>query len=173
AGWFGFEGSPSAAAGRACQPGRRASAGDRGGERVADLGGRARGGAAVREVRGDGGLDAGRRLGVAEVVEEQRDGQHGGGGVGLALAGDVRRGAVDRLEHARGRPVGVDVAGGREPDAAGDGGGEVGDDVAEEVVGDDDVEAGRVGDEEDHRGVDVQVVDGDVGELGIDPLDRP
>ena len=50
-------------------------------------------------------------------------------------------------------------------DAAGDRGGEVGDDVAEEVVGDDHVEAGRVGGHEDHRRVDVQVVDGDVGEL--------
>src|SRR5699024_1348827 len=48
----------------------------------------------------------------------------------------------------------------------GDGGGQVGDDVTEEVVGDDDVEAGRVGDEEDHGGVDVQVVDRDIGELG-------
>ena len=67
-------------------------------------------------------------------------------------------------------PVGVDVA----ADAASPmppviGGGEVGDDVAEEVVGDDHVEARRVGGQEDRRGVDVQVVDGDVGELRAPP----
>ena len=74
----------------------------------------------------------------------------------------------------RGRgAVGVDVAGGREADAAGDGGGEVGDDVAEEVVGDDHVEARRVGGHEDHRRVDVHVVGGDVGELRGDLLEQP
>ena len=40
------------------------------------------------------------------------------------------------------------------------GGGEVGEDVAEEVVGDDHVEARRVGRQEDRGRVDVQVVDG-------------
>ena len=54
---------------------------------------------------------------------------------------------------------------GRQADAAGDGSSEVGEDVAEEVVGDDDVEAGGVGDHEDRGGVDVQVVVGDLGEF--------
>ena len=82
------------------------------------------------------------------------------------------RRAVHRLEHARVAALGVDVAAGGEPDAAGDGRGDVGDDVAEEVVGDDDVEAARVGGEEDRRGVDVLVGGLDVGELGADLLDR-
>ena len=51
------------------------------------------------------------------------------------------------------------------------GGREVGEDVAEQVVGDDDVEAGRIGDQEDRGRVDVQVVDGDVGELGRHGVD--
>ena len=68
--------------------------------------------------------------------------------------------------------VHVEVAGGGEADPAGDGRREVGDDVAEQVVGDDHVEAGRVGDHEDRGGVDVQVVVRDVGELLGHGLDR-
>ena len=69
-------------------------------------------------------------------------------------------------------PDGVDVPARGEADAAGDGGGEVGEDVAEEVVGDDHVEALGLGDEEDRRGVDVQVVGGDLGVLRGRPCRR-
>src|SRR5262245_21270397 len=102
------------------------------------------------------------------MVEQQRRGQDRGGRVGLLLAGNVGGGSVDRLEHRGGGAVRVDVPGRREADAAGDGGGQVGDDVAEEVVGDDHVEARRVGGHEDRRGVDVQVVDTDLRELPPD-----
>src|SRR5690606_5332559 len=121
---------------------------DGGRERVADLARRAGGGPPGGDVGGDGALHTGRGVAEAEVLEQEGDREHGGGRVGLALAGDVRRGAVDRLEHARCGAVGVDVAGRGQADAAGDGRGEVGDDVAEEVVGDDDVEACGVRDEE-------------------------
>ena len=104
--------------------------------------------------------------------EQHRDRQHGRRRVGLALAGDVGRRTVHRLEHRGGAAVGVDVAGRREPDTTGDGGGEVGDDVAEQIVGDDDVEPGRVLHQVDHRCIDMGVVVGDVGELGTDLLDR-
>ena len=70
-------------------------------------------------------------------------------------------------------PDDVEVAAGGQPDAAGHRGGDVGDDVAEEVVGDDDVVAARVGDEEHRGGVDVLVGDRDLGELGRHLLDRP
>src|SRR6478736_9445522 len=147
--------------------GRGASAGYSGGDRVADLGGttparRAAAGGALGDVGDRRGLDRGGGVGVPEVVEEQRRGQDRGGGVGLLLARDVGRRAVDRLEHGGRGPVGVDVAGRGQADAAGDGGGEVGDDVAEEVVGDDHVEARRVRGHEDRGGVDVQVVGGHV-----------
>ena len=108
----------------------------------------------------------------AQVLEQQGDRQHRGGGVGLALARDVRRGAVHRLEHAGRRAVRVDVGRRRQPDAAGDRRGEVREDVAEQVVGDDHVEPRRVGDQEDGRRVHVQVVDRHVGELGVHGLDR-
>ena len=82
-----------------------------------------------------------RRGGLPELVEQQRDREDRAGGVGGAAAGDVGRRAVDRLEDAR---AAVGERGrGREPDAAADGGGEVGEDVAEEVLGHDHVVGGR------------------------------
>lgn len=49
------------------------------------------------------------------------------------------------------------------PDASGDGAGQVGEDVAEEVVGDDHVEATRVRDQMDGGRIDVGIVYGDSG----------
>ena len=106
------------------------------------------------------------------MVEHHGDGQDRGGRVRDLAARDVGGGAVDGLEHAREGAVGVDVGRCGEADAATDRASEVGEDVAEEVVGDDRVEACRVGDEEDRRGVDVQVVDDDVGELDADRAHR-
>src|SRR6478672_3052934 len=68
----------------------RGSAGYSRGDRVADLGSTARGaGGAVGQVGDDRGLDGGGRVGVPEVVEQQRRGQDRRGGVGLLLPGDV------------------------------------------------------------------------------------
>src|SRR6185312_12182323 len=83
---------------------------------------------------------------------------------------DVRGRAVDRFEHRRRGAVHVDIARRRQANAAGDRRGQVGDDVAEQVVGDNHVEASGVGDHEDGGRVDVQVVDGDVRELRADGL---
>src|SRR5699024_9260437 len=107
---------------------------------------------------------------AAQVVQQHRRGEDRGGRVGLALPGDVRGGAVDRLEHARRLAAGVDVAARGQTDATGDGGSDIGDDVAEEVVRDDDVEARRVGRHEDRGGVDVLVGGLDLGELRADLL---
>ena len=109
---------------------------------------------------------------VAKVVQQQRRGQDRRRGICLLLARNVRGRAVDRLEHGRRGAVHVDVAGCGQADAAGDGCGQVGDDVAEEVVGDDDVEACGVGDQEDHGRINVQVVDADVREFLRHGLDR-
>ena len=98
--------------------------------------------------------------------------QDRGGGVGDALSGDVRGRAVDGLEHGRCGASGIDVAAGSQADAAGDGAGEVGDDVAEEVVRDDDVEPCRIHGHVDGRGVDVHVVDLDLRELLGDRIHR-
>ena len=64
--------------------------------------------------------------------------------------------------------AGVDVGGGGEAEAAGELGGEVADDVAEEIVGDDDVELAGVADEFHGEGVDIKVAGVDVGIFGAD-----
>ena len=88
-------------------------------------------------------VDAGRRVILADVREQQRHRHDRGGGIGDTLPRDVGRTAVHRLEHRRIRPRRIDVAAGRQPDAAADRRGQIGDDVAEQVVGDDDVEPAR------------------------------
>ena len=64
--------------------------------------------------------------------------------------------------------AGVDVGGGGEAESAGELRGEVADDVAEEIVGDDDVELARVADEFHGEGVDEEVAGVDVGIFGAD-----
>src|SRR5438067_268574 len=61
-------------------------------------------------------------------------------GVGDALAGDVRGGAVDGFEEAGELAFGVDVAAGGDADGTGTRRAQIREDVAEEVAGDDDVE---------------------------------
>ncbi len=152
-----------------------ASLGHPGGDRVADLRGTPGGpGYSGGQVGGDGRVDGRGRGGVAEVVEQQR-----------RRRGSRRSGrrsccpAMSGAEPCTGSNIEGVVRSGlmlprrREADAAGDGAGEVGDDVAEEVVGDDHVEARRVGGQEDRRRVDVEVVDGHVGELRRDRVDDP
>ena len=68
--------------------------------------------------------------------------------------------------------AGLRLADAGSPDAAGDRATEVGEDVAEQVVGDDHVVATRVLHEVDARGVDVVVRGGDVGVLGARPRRR-
>ncbi len=58
-------------------------------------------------------------------------------------------------------------------DTTGDRGTNVGDDVAEHVVGHDDVESSRIGHEEDSGRVDVAVVDSDLREVDRDAVDDP
>src|SRR4051794_7772071 len=96
---------------------------------------------------------------MTDVVEQHRDRQHGGGRVRDTFAGDVGCAAVHRLEHARRSAVDVEVAAGSEPDAAGNGRAEVSDDVAEQVVRDDDIESRRVGYEVEASRINVRVVD--------------
>ena len=77
---------------------------------------------------------------VAEEVEHQRARPDLADRIGDALAGDVGRGAVHRLEQRRIRALGIEVGRRRDADRAAHGGPEVGQDVAEQVRADDDVE---------------------------------
>ncbi len=47
---------------------------------------------------------------------------------------------MDRLEHGRRGAIGIDIGRGRKAEPALDGGAEIGEDIAEQVGGDDDVE---------------------------------
>src|SRR5450830_425360 len=149
------------------------SVGDAGRQIVADLGRGAYLAAALGKVGRNRRLHCPSLLGQPKVVEQHAHREHRGGRVGLALARDVRSGAVHRFEHRRRGAVRVDVAGRRQADAAGDRRSLVGQDVAEEVVSDDDVEPGRLRRHEDRRRVDVQVVRSDVRELRAHHVDDP
>ncbi len=109
----------------------------------------------------------------AEPVEQHRAGQDHRDRVGGVLAGDVGCGAVRGLRH------GVGVGGverRRDAQRPGDLAGEVGEDVAEHVLGDDHVELVGAADEVHGHGVDVEVVDADVrvvlGDLAADVAEQ-
>ena len=80
---------------------------------------------------------------------------------------------MDRLKHRRAGACRVEVRRRGEADASRHGAAEVGEDVAEEVVGDDDVVALRVLHEVDAGGVDVVVGGLDIGVVGGHPVEGP
>src|SRR5690606_8047215 len=100
-------------------------------------------------------------------------GAGGGGGVGLGRGGGGGRRAVHGLDHRGPGALGVEVAGRGQADAPGDRAAEVGEDVAEQVVGDDHVVALRVLDEVDAGGVDVVVGRAHLGVLGGHLVENP
>src|SRR5579862_346037 len=103
----------------------------------------------------DGLLDTFRLVVVAHVVEHHRGREHERERIGDALAGDVGRGTVHRLED---RGVLADVARGRHSQATHEAGVEVREDVAEEVRRHDHVELVRVHHELHGAGVDDALV---------------
>ena len=105
-------------------------------------------------------MASGFALELGGVAQHHGGGEDGAERVGFAGAGDVGGGAVDGL-------VEVDLAadGGRRQHAerAGDDAGLVGEDVAEEVFGEHDVEVARDVHQVHGHGVDELMLDGDVG----------
>ena len=81
---------------------------------------------------------------------------------------EIKSAAVDRLEHAWVLACGVKVGGGCDADAAGQGSGEVGEDVGVEICGDDGVEGSRLKDHAGSHGVDEHPVHGHVWEISGD-----
>lgn len=143
-------------------------------DRVAGLGGGAFDAAATGcEVGAAGSFNACGGGRVAERSGEECCRKDRGGRVCLLLTGDIGCRAVYGFEHAREGAFWVDVPGCGETNAARDGSGKVREDVSEEVIGDDDVEAARVLHEEDRGRVNVQVVDGDLGEVLRDLVHDP
>ncbi|MNS96901.1 hypothetical protein D3C72_1312190 [compost metagenome] len=121
---------------------------------------------------GGHGLDGGHHAlggGVfAQVFEQHHHGPEGAHRVGEALAHDVEGGTVDRLEHRRVAAFRVDIAGGRDAEAAGQRGGEVAQDVRVEVGGDDGVQRLRAVDHARGGGIDQFLVPGHVREVLCD-----
>src|SRR4029450_9850984 len=87
----------------------------------------------VRRDALDGAHEAGGGGGLAQVVEHHGTRPEGADGVGDALAHDVEGRAVDGLEHRGKLALGVEIGGGRNAERAGQGGGEVGEDVGVQV----------------------------------------
>jgi hypothetical protein len=100
------------------------------------------------------------------MIQQQGDREDRRGRIGDALARNVRGRPVHRFEHRREATIWIDVAARGQSDATRDCGGKISKDVAKEVVGHDDVETRRVGDEEDRCGINVQVIGSDSGVLG-------
>ncbi len=94
-------------------------------------------------------------------------------GIRGAGARDVGGRTVHRLEERRSGPGRVQVRRGGPPDPAGDRPTEVGEDVAEEVVGDDDVVPLGSLDEVDARGVDMVVAGRHLGVVRRDLVEGP
>ena len=80
---------------------------------------------------------------VAEPFEHHRATPDLPNRVRDAFARDVWRAAVDGFEQAREFALGVDVGAWRDADGARAGGAQIGEDVTEQIAGDDDVEKRR------------------------------
>jgi hypothetical protein len=92
---------------------------------------------------------------IADVVEHQACRENEGARIGDSLTGNVRRRAVHRFEDRR---LPADVRAWRQTQSAHQARNEVGQDVAEQVGRDDDIESIRVDDELHGRGVDDPLV---------------
>ena len=93
---------------------------------------------------------------LAEMLQHHRAGPDHADRIGDALPRDIGRRAVHRLEHRREIAVRIDVARRRDADGAGAGRAEIGEDVAEQIGADHDVEPVRM--QHEIRGEDVDVV---------------
>ena len=104
----------------------------------------------------DGADDRGRGLLLAEMLQHHRARPDHADRVGDALPGDIGRRAVHRLEHRREIAFRIDVARRRDADGAGAGRTEIGEDIAEQIRADHDVEPVRM--QHEVRGENVDVV---------------
>ena len=89
------------------------------------------------------------------MIQQQSNGENRRGWIGDALAGYVGSRSVGRLEHRWKTAVWVDIAARGQADSSGNRCCKISQDVSKEVVGDDDIEARRIGNEKDRGGVDM------------------
>src|SRR5690348_4092029 len=136
-----------------------------GGRLPADIGRAHTRGKSVRH----GALEVAGRLGVAELLEHQRAGEHRRHRIRDALARERRSRAMHRLEQAG--PTGVQVGARGEPETADQTGTEVRQDIAIEVVGDNDLKPLGLAHHLHGEGIDVPVFRFDPSELDGDALE--
>ena len=103
------------------------------------------------------------RVLVPEVLQHHRPGPDRADRVCDALTGDIRGGAVDGLEHRRMIFLRIHIRGWCDCDRARARGAEVGENVAEEIASDNDVEVLGYTNEVRGKYIDVKVFDGDAG----------
>src|SRR5579875_126431 len=127
----------------------------------------------LQQILGDGGLNGLGGFPISQMLQEHRHGEDRRRRIGETPAGDIGRAAVHRLEHARGRPLRIDISAGRKPDAARNRRTEIGENIAEQIVSDNDVETSWVGHEINRRRVNVTIIDADAGKFGGYLADRP
>jgi len=107
------------------------------------------------------------------MFEHHRAGPDLADRIGDALAGNIRRRAVHRLEHRREFALRIDVARRRNADGPGAGRAEIGENIAEQVGSDDHIKAIRLKHEQRGENIDVILVPFNVGEIlrhGFDAL---
>jgi hypothetical protein len=119
----------------------------------------------------NGGFDLFRFTRQSQMRQHHGCGENRAARVGQVFPRDRRRGAVDRLEH-RSLPV-MNIPAGSHAEASLQSRGKVGDDIAEHVVGDDDVELAWVADHLHAERVHIHVLGGDAGECGADLFEHP
>src|SRR5438094_9467121 len=145
------------------------------GDRVRDVAG-ARAAAEIRRPHPrrqrflDGALQVPSGGGMTQLLEHQRAREHRRYRVGDALPREQRSGAVHRLEQSP--AAGVEVRARREAEATDEPRAQVGEDVAVQVVCDDDLKALGLAHQLQRKGVHVAVLGADAGERRRDSLER-
>ena len=124
----------------------------------------------VMESGFDGVFEGGGFFMPGEEIKEHAGGEDRAEGIGNSLPCDVRGGTVDRFEERS--AAGMNVAGGCEAESTGELGGKVGDDVAEKIVGDDDIELAGIADEFHGEGIDVEMAGIDIGIFGANGFEN-
>src|ERR1700674_5443900 len=102
------------------------------------------------------------------MLEHHRRGPNLADRVGYSLARDVRRRAMDRLEHRRKRSLRIDIGRRGHRYRTGNSGSEVGKNIAEEIAADDDTEALGRDDEARRQNIDMVLIGPDIWVFGSD-----
>ena len=114
------------------------------------------------------GLNRSRGRRLAEELQHHRAGEHRRHRVGDALGQRCRARIRAPARTSTGRPRGIEIRAGCQPEATRDRGAQIGQDVAEEVRGDDDIEVLRASHQIHARGIDQERLGPDIWRVARD-----